>query len=73
MSRTPRKTFHLPRSLYDSLAVGESFEMQFSNDMRKEYTNARNRTYFFNMTIKPKKFRLSVKEKKGWAVVTREA
>ena len=68
---TPRTTFHLPRELYTGMSVGDTVELKFSDDAQKEYQNARNQTYRFNMWLNPMKFSLTKKEKKGYLIIKR--
>lgn len=68
---TPRTTFHLPRDLYTGMQVGDTVEFQFGDDEKKEYQNARNQTYRFNMWLKPMKFSVTKKEKKGYLIIKR--
>ena len=68
---TPRTTFHLSRDLYTGMQVGDTVEFQFGDDEKKEYQNARNQTYRFNMWLKPMKFSVTKKEKKGYLIIKR--
>lgn len=68
---TPRTTFHLSRDLYTSMQVGDTVEFQFGDDEKKEYQNARNQTYRFNKWLKPMKFSVTKKEKKGYLIIKR--
>lgn len=70
---TPRTTFHLPRALYTGMQVDDTVEFQFGDDEKKEYKNARNQTYRFNMWLKPMKFSVTKKEKKGYLIIKRVA
>lgn len=70
---TPRETFHLPRELYTGMAIGDAVEFEFGDDEKKEYQNARNQTYRFNMWLKPMKFSVTKKEKKGFLIIKRIA
>ena len=77
---TKRETFHLPRELYTSMDIDETVEFQFGEDEKKEYQNARNQTYRFNMWflrdhkergVPLLKFSLSRKVKTGYLIITR--
>lgn len=70
---TKRETFHLPRELYTSMDIDETVEFQFSDDAQKEYQNARNQTYRFNMWLKPMKFSITKKLKPGYLIIKRVA
>lgn len=67
-----RETFHLSWDLFDSLDVGETLEIEFTEDRKAEYKNCRNQIYRFNMHKKPKHFSMSVKTKKGFVIFKRE-
>ena len=54
-----RKTFSMPRSIFESLDLNETLEFIFSDDLDNEYRAARNATYRYNKTLAPKKFGIS--------------
>ena len=51
--------------------IGETVEFHFSDDAQKEYQNARNQTYRFNMWLKPMKFSITKKLKPGYLIIKR--